>query len=197
MTLCCCCCCWTWLKRIKMEKLLKLIDTPSMHLVFDQTLSVDQDDVLIVVQLIASRHLLIVLDCCGEIAIDGWSDSRLDVDIRQTFPQDRAVGAVIGRLLAFELLTQVREVMTRWGWIETSLIHFLIVHLLMHWRYGIGDGDGYGRCQARRDIVKNYLLISWRWDYWLRLMILVVIRGVCCQFLVQQWCQCWWRWRRW
>jgi hypothetical protein len=114
-------------------------------LILYQTLAVDEDDVLVVIQLIA-RQLLIVLDGRGEIAIDSRGHSRLDVDVGEALSEDRAVrgatAAVIRRLLALELLPQMREVMTRGCgrcWFESTL---LIVHLLVHG----GDGVGNGRC---------------------------------------------------
>lgn len=152
----------------------------SVYLILHQTLSIDQYDVLVMIQLIA-RQLLIVLDRRREIAIDGRCDSRFNVDIRQSLSQDRAVGAVIRRLLALELLTQMREVMTRWSWLNATL---LIVHLLVHGRDRVGNGDCDGRSEARCDVVKHDLLVDRRLGHSLRqllkLMMVVVVVGVGC-----------------
>lgn len=132
------------------------------NLILNQTLSVDHDDVLVVIQLIA-RHLLIVLDCCWKIAIDSRRDSRLDVDVRQPLSQDGAVGAMVRRLLGLELLSQMRKVMTRRRRIMTT---FLIVHLLLHWRHRFRHGAADSRSKPWSDVVQNDLLVGR--CYWLR-----------------------------
>lgn len=151
------------------------------NLILYQTLSIDHDDVLVVIQLIAS-HLLIVLDCCGEIAIDRRRNCRFDVDVRQSLSQDiGTVGAMVDsqdvvafsvgtvgaamvrRLLGLKLLSQMRKVMTRRRRIMTT---FLIVHLLLHGRHGVRDGDGHSRSKPWSDVIQNDLLVGR--CYWLR-----------------------------
>lgn len=163
------------------------------NLVLQQTLSIDHDNILVVIQLIACQ-LLIVFNRGCKITINGWCDCCFDVDIRQALTENSAVGAVIRRLVAFELLAQMWEVMRWWLWIDTTLlidVHLLIVHLLMYWRNCVRNCKSNCWCQTRCNVVQHNLLVSWCWYYWLRLLIILCVG---CQFLVQQWCQCWWRW---